>query len=282
MQLAFQRFHRRLLTSSVYRKAASPPVSGYILQRVYWVEASILVPGKQAPSVLVYLMFHMNDIDSDLTEADGQFFLGLYRCAVNEYQPKIEKRTGVQLGEITVKEFRQVDVDKMQYLEGWKHSWTTRLFRRSAIKSRLNEWRDYLDSTHSERADSCMACYFRNAIYVSFSKGTRSHEYGLAFTAVHELTHVLWERIAERPLFPRPKGTKSDRKKFWMLVEGYATYAERIWFADMYPSGLRKQANNPRTMPDGVYCEGMNRVEELVKQNGQQVLLELPKRWRDF
>ena len=127
-----------------------------------------------------------------------------------------------------------------------------------------------------------MASYHRNAIYVSFSNGTRSHEFAIAFAVVHELSHALWERLADRPLFPRPKGNKSDREKFKLLVEGYATYAERIWFVDMYPWSVRKFANHPRTKPPGIYYEGMKRVEELVEQNGREILLEIPKRWRDL
>jgi hypothetical protein len=100
--------------------------------------------------------------DSELTEADNQFFLGLYRCAVNEYQPKIEKRTGVSLGPITVRDYREADQDFMQYLERIRQSWTTRLFFRSRRRTRLQQWRDYLEATHKERWGACMASYQRN------------------------------------------------------------------------------------------------------------------------
>lgn len=221
-------------------------------------------------------------MNSALTEADNQFFLGLYRCAVNEYQPKIEKRIGISLGPIAVRDYREADQDFMRNLERIRHSWVTRLFYRSRIKTRLQRWRDYLKSTHKERAGSCMASYHRNAIYVSFSNGTRSHEFAIAYAVVHELSHALWERLAGQPLFPRPKGTKSDLERFHLLVEGFATYAERIWFLDMYPRSVRKFANDPRTKPPGVYFKGMKRVEELVELHGSKILLEIPKRWRDF
>jgi hypothetical protein len=67
-----------------------------------------------------------------------------------------------------------------------------------------------------------------------------------------------------------------------MLVEGFATYAERIWFLDVYPESVRKFANDPSTTPPEIYYRGMKRVEELVAQHGSQILFEIPKRWRDF
>jgi hypothetical protein len=222
------------------------------------------------------------DRNPDLTEADEQFFLGLYRCAVNEYQPKIERRTQISIGPILVRNYREIDQDFMQNLNRIEHSWINRLFFRSRIKTRLQQWRDYLKSTHQERAASCMASYHRNAIYVSFSKGTNGHEFGIAFGVVHELSHALWERLAGQPLFPRPKGNRSELEKFKLLVEGYATYAERIWFLDVYPSSVRKFANDPRLKVRGVYAKGMKRVKELVEQHGPQILFEIPKRWREF
>ncbi len=39
---------------------------------------------------------------TQLTDADRDFFVGLYRNAVRLYQPRIEKRTGVSLGKIDV------------------------------------------------------------------------------------------------------------------------------------------------------------------------------------
>jgi ATP-dependent Clp protease ATP-binding subunit ClpA len=40
--------------------------------------------------------------NNSLRDAERQFFLGIYRSAVDFYKPRIEKRTGIQLGDIAV------------------------------------------------------------------------------------------------------------------------------------------------------------------------------------
>ena len=58
-----------------------------------------------------------SSVSTQLTESDNKFFLGLYRNAVNFYQPRIEKRTGMRLGPIDVRDYRQQDQDFMHELE---------------------------------------------------------------------------------------------------------------------------------------------------------------------
>ncbi len=219
---------------------------------------------------------------TDLTEADNAFFLGAYRNAVSHYQLKIEKRTGVRLGKIGVRDYRQYDRDVLFDLERARYPWLVRWFKRSAIKAHLRQWRNYLQSTQQERALACMACYFRSAVYVSFSHDIRCHEEGIAFAAVHELSHVLWERLEGEPLDRPRAGTSADREKFRVLVEGYATYAEQVWFLDMYPKCVKEILPRHQPTPGGVHFQGMQRIRSLVEEFGEQVLLEIPKRWRTF
>jgi hypothetical protein len=221
-------------------------------------------------------------MSSPLTEADNEFFLGLYRNAVSFYQPRIEKRTGVRLGEISVRDYRQFDQDKMHDVELTRYPWLFRVFKRSVIKARLQQWREYLESTQSERASACMASYYRNTVYVSFSKDIRYHEEGIAFATIHELSHALWERLEGMPLEKPRAGTASDREKFRLLIEGYATYAEQIWFLDLYPESVKKIVRYAQPDRGTVYFLGMQRIQELVKEFGSRILLELPKRWRSF
>ena len=56
----------------------------------------------------------------DLREADYQFLLGLYCCAVSLYQPKIEKKAGIKLGDIRIRDYRLHDEDVIERI---KHSW---------------------------------------------------------------------------------------------------------------------------------------------------------------
>jgi hypothetical protein len=208
--------------------------------------------------------------------------VGLYRCAVDEYQPKIEKRTGISLGQIAVRDFRESDQDFMRDLEGATLPWIARVFRRAAFKSRFIQWREYLKSTHDKRAAACMACYHRNTIYVSFSQGTQTHEFGIAYAVVHELSHALWERLAGQSLSQRPRGKAFDHEKFQLFVEGFATYAEFIWFLDIYPRSVQESVKHAIPKPDTVHYRGMKRIEELVQEKGRDILYEVPKRWREL
>lgn len=217
-------------------------------------------------------------MSDDLSEIDNQFFLNLYRCAVKEYRSKIEKRTGVALGEIAVRDYRQIDEDIMEHLQRLApKSWWRRLFRRPAAHAKLKEWREHLDSTHTERAQACMASYFRRTIYVSFAQDIRCHEGGIAFAVVHELAHALWEQLEGIPLDLPRKGSSSIREKFRLLVEGHATYAEQKWFFDMYPKCVRDTVWQGTPATKTVHYRGMQRLTELVDQHGEQVLLEIPK-----
>lgn len=217
---------------------------------------------------------------TQLLEAEQQFFLGLYQNAVRFYQHGIEKRTGVQLGEIRVRHYRQIDQDIIGDLESIRYPWLVRLFKRASIKARLQQWRNQLEATYADRAGKCAAAYYNNAIYVSFSGDTTCHEEYLGIVAVHELAHALWEKIAGKPLHQGPSNLQADHAKFKLLVEGYATYAERVWFAELYPPTVQRAAPRLPLSRKGVYFRGMQAVSHLVQQYGPSILLEIPKRWR--
>ena len=73
-------------------------------------------------------------------------------------------------------------------------------------------------------------CYYRSADLRFLLGRHQRHQEGIAFTAVHELSHALWERLEGQPLDKKWSGTSADWEKFSLLVEGYAEYAHQIWF----------------------------------------------------
>ena len=163
-----------------------------------------------------------------------------------------------------------------------KHPWLYRLFGKLATNAYNRGWREYLESTHTERARKCIATYYRSSIYVSFAHDSSCHEERFAFTAVHELAHALWEKV-EGELLDKPRtGTKEEREKFHMLVEGHAAYAAEIWFRDLYPRCIQKRAWRVDYPRQSKYYQGRQRISELVKQFGPAVLMEIPKRWRSL
>jgi hypothetical protein len=221
-------------------------------------------------------------MSTQLTEADNQFFLGLYRQAVAFYQPKIEKRTGVSLGKIDVWDYRQLDQHFVSDLKRGKYPWLVGFVRATALRSRLRKVSEHLKATHANRARNCCASYYKSAIYVSFSVDIRRHVEGIALTAVHELSHALWEKHEGIPLHEKRSGTMADQEKFRLLVEGFATYAERIWFVDLYPQCVKETMPYVQYDKASIHFRGLQRVQELVNQSGPQVLLEIPKRWRSL
>jgi hypothetical protein len=216
-----------------------------------------------------------------LFEADKEFCFGLYRYAVARYQPMIEKRIGVSLGTIAVRDYRQLHDDMLRAMEIrtcvpclWVVLWPLFCYRRRRISR-------FLRNQLYESQEKHTACYFWNGIYVSFQNGTRSHEEMVARNVVHELSHAVWEKLG---------GIFRTRRKcinpvLRLFVEGFATYAELIWFVDFYPPLLRcitmGDAKVRRRTP-GPHGEGLKLVERLVKENGVGILPDLPKQWRKY
>ena len=100
--------------------------------------------------------------------------------------------------------------------------------------------------------------------------------------AVHELSHRLWETLDGKSLEESWLASQSESEKFKLMVEGYATYADRVWFLELYPVSVKRAVPNVPWDKEGVYFRGMQRISQLVKQHGPQILLEIPKRWRSF
>jgi hypothetical protein len=215
--------------------------------------------------------------------AEREFLLAVYRRAVDFCQPKIEKRTGVALGRIEVRdcaEFHQHVADELE-----RRYWLPiRMFRRLFLRQRVREVSQRLAATYAESARNCSAVYYGGAIYVSFMGGT-AHEDAMAIVVMHELSHALWERLEGKPLvwgLRARKGNAADRERFDLLSEGSASYAERIWFVDLYPPSARDVLARWKLQPDSPRSKGLHRVQQLVEEHGPGILLEIPKRWRSL
>jgi len=81
----------------------------------------------------------------------------------------------------------------------------------------------------------------------------------------------------------RPRG--GDERQYLggiLLCEGYAEYAERIWFLDLYPKEERDSLTQTALEPGSVHDRGMRWIERLVKNHGAKILWEIPKRWRNY
>jgi hypothetical protein len=143
----------------------------------------------------------------------------------------------------------------------------------------LPEVTDMMAAESEKVGRRCGAVYYNRGIYVSFSSGTL-HQEAVALLAVHELGHALWESLAGKPLHEK-RVAKPLQAEYEIFVEGFATYAERVWFLDFYPA-LQRRAVPHLPIAAGPYMRGFRRIERLVKQHGSQILWEIPRRWRSL
>ena len=210
-----------------------------------------------------------------LREAERDFFLGLYRSAVDFYKPRIEKKAGVALGDIAVRDYTCMLDDALRQEQSRLSS--IRFVRQFLFRKRPRFDLEAVTAAFDESAKNCCAAYRHSAIYVSFRSGT-AHEEVIARAVVHELAHALWEKLAARPLTWRPKGKLMER--YSLLVEGFATYAEQVWFLELYPISIRRTVQQSQLDPNGLHYRGFRWVEQLVQEHGAQILMKIPKRWR--
>jgi hypothetical protein len=157
--------------------------------------------------------------------------------------------------------------------------WLVRVAKQLLFRKQLRRESEIMKSAYEEFANSCTAAYHQSAIYVSFRSGA-AHEEQIAATVVHELAHALWEKLAGRPLTWQPKAKFIEQ--YQLFVEGFATYAERVWFLDLYPMAVRGAVQRSQLDPEGIHRRGYHRVEQLVRERGPEILPEIPKRWRSF
>lgn len=149
----------------------------------------------------------------------------------------------------------------------------------------MRRYADALMTSNVDASRKYAACYFRRGIYVSFDSGVQ-HDEEVAATVVHELSHALWETISAASLHAHPFSNHrirpNEQEKLKLLGEGFAVYCERVWFLDIYPAYLRDSVQNRTLDPDTIYARGLRQVNRLVEQHGPEILLEIPKRWREL
>ena len=219
-------------------------------------------------------------MSSVLTEAEKELVLGTYRRAVEFYQPKIEARTGVSLGEINV-----WDYDKLH--EDLLHNWEQQFgfVRRLLFRRHIRKLRQAWEKSSRVEAEQGTACFHNGSIYVSFcGDGLCLEPHHVAFAVVHELAHALWEKLEGGVAVEVGRHAAPNDSKESLFVEGYATYAELIWFSNLYPDHVRSYLRYVLESYDeeGMHRLGMRKIQDLVEQSGNAILLEIPCRWKEL
>ncbi len=224
------------------------------------------------------------------TQKEKEAFLEEVKKRVNYYQPIIENKCKINLGEISVKDGRHMFPDlfcELAYNSAFENATnrgripTKKDFNSSFRQSAIDELIFYLPfcAIYSFNGADYSTNPSTNTIYVPFTFSTRfgtDFEERLAFadiSIVHEISHILWKRILDQPIFK----TKTNTERMW--GEGFANYCAEEYFQGFYPKGAHKCISffSPK-----MYQDGQKKVEKLVKKRGIESLLEVPKRWEEF
>jgi len=91
--------------------------------------------------------------------------------------------------------------------------------------------------------------------------------------AVHELTHALWYSLGGE--YPTTENPRSQ-----LMTEGFATYGHTYWFSDFYPFQSELDLSGYWGSP--AYLAGALRMRSIVEEHGEDVLLEVPYKWREL
>lgn len=228
--------------------------------------------------------------------------------AVTHYQPLAEQRfsdlTGqpICLGEVQTKDMKDLGYDvsdyhhqkSIQFVVDKKGSinplekgiiW---FFQKVIFKPR---WQSIV-AEHIERGD---LIWFNNAIYFSCKrtedKNANTDEQ-IQQDAVHELSHGFWEKLGGEDQFDYSIKNMSIYPKFAAYSEEFALYCEQFLFRNLFPEEvqrkIRQELQSPRqfSLPSSQnqYEIERNRarkkIEQLVEECGEQVLVEIPRGWR--
>ncbi len=216
-----------------------------------------------------------------LSRRDKEKVLLRYRTSVDRYLPLIQERTGIDMGKVGV------DWIGNSFRLSFKHHLNKALgeaknkVQRGALLALASGFYPIMELSRMYEEEFTAAHYNERTQTIGISFGFTSklilvEEVIYGFSQVidentlHELTHHLWNKIHGRiSMYETPK----------LLVEGFATYGEQNWFADLLPEGrsLRRLSDEPRA-----YRKGRDTIEKLVQKHGEKILLEIPVRWKEL
>ncbi|MEK6912923.1 MAG: hypothetical protein AABX26_03130 [Nanoarchaeota archaeon] len=178
--------------------------------------------------------------------------LGEFERLRDRYIPLMERRTGLNLGQIEIKSLieenckddllgRTMEIKALKRMGVVK---PTVLYNpvEETIQVPTFLWNE-LDKSNNQEADEIM---------------------------IHELTHHVWTKTPNRiPLQSVPS----------VVGEGFAVYGEQHWFADFLPA---KRNLTPKSNYHPDYIVGEEWVRKLVEEYGDQILLKIPARYGEF
>lgn len=229
-----------------------------------------------------------------MTEKEKQAYLARAEDKVKLYQPKIEEKTGVELGKVYVLPY-MLDIYQKIY-QSYNFVCNELRTERKKDISKIEEFfRDAIDFTaiaslmaykgtskiiggyfrqqHTAMAarEDCLLVPFGFVTKIGLDLERNNIANYFDTTIVHELSHILWNKIENQ-------GSNRRLVDYREIGEGFATYCETTYFAELYPKG---QDNQIATLPK-LYMDGKKKIEQLVANYGEKILLEIPNRWPEL
>jgi hypothetical protein len=195
-------------------------------------------------------------------------YLSSVRSAVQRYKPQIEEKTGIDLGEICVKEYKHLPRDIFSELYTPRTNPIKRLLF-YGLRGLVNA-----KTWYHEQKEPML--YHNSTIYVGFGNATRTDmqtsvggiDSLIDQKIVHELLHALWDKLG---------GEKQSElhKDGINFLEGFTTYGDRYWLLDFYPEGYQLTDRGV-----GKYKVGVMKVKDLINQRGEGIFLRIPSEWK--
>ncbi|MEI7719140.1 MAG: hypothetical protein WCI72_04685 [archaeon] len=210
------------------------------------------------------------------------------------YQPRIEEKTGVQLGKVYVLPnmiWAYQEIDRMYSrlctfpLEDYSQKKISRFEKEvlswglpvvalppvALIGSALVGYSKFSDNTMSLAAgEDCIRVPFGFSTRMNLWRKNIGTKDSLDEAVVHELSHILSFRLEEK--------NKPAHICPHELSEGFATYCHEEYFADIYPEGYVVD----KELVGGVYKSGKEKIEQLVAKHGEEILLQIPTKWPEL
>ena len=200
--------------------------------------------------------------------------------ATERITPQIEDKTGVELGKVDVKRYSHYTKDKFNRAKESTKKLNLEKYEKIifdsilALTVPLITLRDFLES------NKYLAAYDNSNIYIPMNSATK---YVLRMDVLendlqgemdqmitHELTHHLWEKTP---------GRIDQHKTPSIWLEGFAVYGEYSWFGE-FNSG--KEGNPSIERITKGYQRGLEIITNIVSEEGPEIALEIPRRWKEF
>lgn len=205
-------------------------------------------------------------------------YMKLAQEKVELYVPKIEERVGIELGDVNVRGTLHSIVPLANHgISLLIHEVPSSAVLMPVLAQLIYTLTAYRGFFPGE--DPAFYVPPNHTIYLNMRKKVIEsiimEENSLDELIVHELGHHLWFKLGGYHNYLSHE--KEPREK--LMIEGFATYCEYIWFSDFYPD-KRKRPLNSFGNPN--YHAGALRMVRFVQEQGDDVLLRVPREWREL